>query len=167
MSDSKHQTEHPVNPDPSEIAKAFSSLGASKGGEARAKSLTRERRQEIARHAVEARWRKAGKLKEHPKATHPGELRIGNMMIECAVLEDGTRVLSERAFTRELQVVRGGYEFRMRQKIGDGDLPIILANKRLIPFIDNDLMEALKTPIFYRPKHGGKLANGIDAKLVD
>jgi len=43
------------------FAKAFSQLGASKGGKARARSLTPEQRSEIARRAVTARWQKAGK----------------------------------------------------------------------------------------------------------
>ncbi len=45
-------------PSPAQIARAmqiFSSLGASKGGRARALSLTPERRSEIARIAVQAR----------------------------------------------------------------------------------------------------------------
>ena len=40
----------------SEAAQALSELGASKGGKARAKSLSKEKRQEIARKAAETRW---------------------------------------------------------------------------------------------------------------
>ena len=43
------------------------------------------------RRAVEARWEKAGK--GLPKATHEGELTIGE--IRCAVLENKTRVLTQ------------------------------------------------------------------------
>lgn len=39
-------------------AQALSKLGARKGGYARAAKLTKERRQEIAREAVKARWAK-------------------------------------------------------------------------------------------------------------
>jgi hypothetical protein len=39
-------------------AVALSKLGASKGGKARAKKLTPERRKEIAKKANEARWKK-------------------------------------------------------------------------------------------------------------
>ena len=42
--------------DISKAAKALSALGASKGGKARAKKLSPERRTEIARNAVNARW---------------------------------------------------------------------------------------------------------------
>jgi hypothetical protein len=40
----------------SDAARALSKLGASKGGKARAASLTPERRSEIARDAVRRRW---------------------------------------------------------------------------------------------------------------
>lgn len=45
---------------PSDAAKALSKLGASKGGKARAAKLSPERRKEIARQAVNARWVKPG-----------------------------------------------------------------------------------------------------------
>jgi hypothetical protein len=38
-------------------AQALSALGASKGGKARAKSLTKEKRKEIAQKAARARWK--------------------------------------------------------------------------------------------------------------
>jgi hypothetical protein len=47
-----------IDPAVSAAAAALSKLGASKGGEARAKSLTAKRRAEIAKHAATARWRK-------------------------------------------------------------------------------------------------------------
>ena len=47
-----------VDPAVSAAAAALSKLGASKGGEARAKSLTAKRRAEIAKKAAAARWSK-------------------------------------------------------------------------------------------------------------
>src|SRR6185436_18343053 len=61
-----------------------------KGGRARAKKLSAEERKAIARNAADARWGK-----DLPKATHEGTLIIGEMEIPCAVLEDGTRVLTQ------------------------------------------------------------------------
>ena len=87
----------------SEAAKELSQLGASKGGKARAESLTSKRRSEIARTAVEARWRKEGKLTEVPQATHgspDSPLRIGNLMIPAYVLSDGRRVLAQVGMLR-------------------------------------------------------------------
>ena len=50
--------------------------GRAKGGVARAAALTAERRSEIARNAVAARWHR-----EIPRATHTGILIIGDAEI--------------------------------------------------------------------------------------
>src|SRR5437899_509505 len=54
---------------------------ASKGGLARKAALTPEERQAIARHAVEARWEKAGKV-PIAKATHEGDLKANQEHID-------------------------------------------------------------------------------------
>ena len=46
--------------------------------------------------------RKGGRPPNPIKATHEGELRIGDVSIPCAVLEDGTRVISQRGFARAI-----------------------------------------------------------------
>lgn len=72
-------------------AAALSKLGASKGGgTARARRLSAEERSSSARRAAEVRWGKTV-----VDATHIGELVIGDKRIECAVLEDGNRVISQ------------------------------------------------------------------------
>lgn len=102
-----------------ELAKA----GAAKGGRARAASLTAEERREIARNAVAARWAKAGKpivwadteLDEAeeeagprlPYSLYPGTLQVGDIELECHVLDDGRRVLTQRQVVRLLS---GGRE---------------------------------------------------------
>jgi hypothetical protein len=85
----------------SEAAKQLSLLGAAKGGEVRAQKLSAERRSEIARAAVQSRWERAGK-EPIPRATHVGELKIGDASIPCAVLEDGTRMLTQWGFYRAI-----------------------------------------------------------------
>jgi len=65
-------------------------LGASKGGRARASQLSPNERSRAARDAAEARWGRSV-----ASATHEGELIIGDKRIECAVLNDGTRVISQ------------------------------------------------------------------------
>lgn len=49
--------------DPAVSAAALSKLGASKGGEARARSLTAKRRTEIAKKAAVTRWKKTQRAK--------------------------------------------------------------------------------------------------------
>jgi len=43
-----------------------------------------------------------------PAALYTGTLPIGDVELDCAVLEDGTRVLSERAVHRAFGSKRGG-----------------------------------------------------------
>jgi hypothetical protein len=51
------ETEKIEPPKKNPHAQALSKLGASKGGQARAKNLSAKKRKEIARKAAEARWR--------------------------------------------------------------------------------------------------------------
>lgn len=100
----------------SEAAKRLSEIGAAKGGSARANVLSPERRSEIAKKAVAARWAKAGKSPtgpendaaqvvapaELPFSMFRGKLTIGNVEMECHVLNDFRRVLTQREMVRVL-----------------------------------------------------------------
>jgi hypothetical protein len=99
-----------------------------------------------------------------PKATHDGDLKIGDLIIPCAVLEDGTRVLSQRGVEKSLGKRGGGATYRKRE-IGGGHLPIYLSSKNLKPFISEELMVAVN-PVIYTPKHGGKAAYGLKAEVL-
>lgn len=62
------------------------------GAHARAASMTSERRKEISRRAI---------LKRHtglPLATHQGNIKVGDIDIECHVLETGQRLLTQSTF---------------------------------------------------------------------
>jgi len=142
-------------------AQELSKLGASKGGAARAKKLSPERRREIALAAIQARWIKAGK-EPIPIATHDGEIKIGDLNIECAVLADGRRVLSQRGVGRALGRRHGGADFRRRE--GGGELPIYLGAANLKPFISEDLAAVVSSPIYYRT--GMTPAHGIQASVL-
>src|SRR5690242_2678419 len=88
--------------DVSKQAKALSKRGASKGGQARAERLSPAERKEISRRAAEARW---GNLV--PAAPFNGELRIADRALDCAVLEDGRRVINQTAMQTAMDK-RGG-----------------------------------------------------------
>lgn len=140
----------------------FSSAeAASLGGKARAESLSKEEKRDIARHAAEARWEKAGK-EPVPKATHEGILRIGEMEIPCAVLEGGKRVLSLSGFMvalgRARQAKGRGYYK------GDVNLPVFLSAGNLKEFIPNNL-GVTSTGIEFKPLTGGR-AYGYAAELL-
>lgn len=150
----------------SAAAKKLSRLGAAKGGDARAQSLTPERRREIARAAVDARWAKAGKA-PMPRASHTGEVKLGEIGIPCAVLEDGTRVLWQQEFLRVIG--RTGRAAESAVGTGSLKLPIFLRAENLKPLITQELIEA-STPIPFRgsgiiPTRGG-IAYGFKAELL-
>jgi hypothetical protein len=98
--------------------------------------------------------------------TKLGHLQIAGSDIECAVLQDGTRVLSQRAFTKALSAPSGGAAFKRRAEEGVANLPIFLAYERLKPFISDELAASLISPIEFIPKHGGRSALGVKAELV-
>lgn len=94
----------------------------SKGGDARARKLSPERRSEIARQAVKTRWAKARGLKEStpeivavegrvPEAKLRGLLRLAlesEFEIPCYVLDDGQRVIGRTSATEWLTGIKGG-----------------------------------------------------------
>ena len=116
-------------------------LDPSKGGEARAHSLTAERRSEIARRAVQARWAKAKgneptevlppEEASLPVAKHKGFLNIMDIEIPCYVLDNGQRVIGRVAATEMLS----GFKYQ-------GDLEGYLRSQNLKPYIDKDLVVA-------------------------
>jgi len=92
-------------------AKAMSSAGAKKGGEARAKKMSPEQRSAMARKAVTARWAKAKPALETaplPVASYRGFLTVMDMEIPCYVLSDGTRVIGRTSATEMLTGIKGG-----------------------------------------------------------
>ena len=134
---------------------------ASEGGKARAEMLLPEERQEIARQAALARWGKEG----IPRATHMGELRIGDKTIPCAVLDDRqrTRVLSRIEFIRAIGrkgKAKGGRRYDEESKI-----PVFLTADNLKPFISLALTEN-SSPIPFLLPSGGRPALGYRAQLL-
>lgn len=129
------------------------------GGIARANSLSGEQKKAIAQKAALSRWNK-----DAPQATHEANITLGDLDIECAVLEDGRRVISERAMTRAFGGKRGGSHWK-RLREGGANLPVYLSANNYLDFIDNDLAEALTSPIKYKTLNGN-IANGLDAALL-
>lgn len=127
-----------------------------RGGYARAEILTPSKRSEIAKQAALSRWNDV-----LPSATHQGTLQIGEMEIDCAVLDTGQRVITQSGFMRALG--------RARQAKGrayyDGDvnMPAFLTAKNLKQFISKDL-EVTSSQIEFRLK--GRRAFGYPAELL-
>lgn len=140
-----------------------------KGGQVRATSLTPERRSAIARQAAEARWNPSSVSQQGNavrKATHTGILPIGELQLPCAVLDDGTRVLSQRGMSRAFGRGRGGWAYSRRQQSDNGIfLPPFISGTTIEPFISPSLRLALAQPIVYRGRDGGT-AHGVAATLL-
>lgn len=133
--------------------------GRAKGGKAAAEKLTPEQRKQRAKNAVDAREAK----KALPKATHGSAdhpLRIGDVEIPCYVLEDGTRVLSQR-----------GLQSGIGMSLSGGSA----GEQRVVTFIDsiekkgidiNDLSARIRRPIEFLPTKGGRPAYGFEATIL-
>ena len=126
-----------------------------KGGLARAEALTPEVRSEIAQKAADARW-------GITSATHEGPLQIGGIQIPCAVLEDGTRVLSRIGFIRAIG--RKGKAKGGRKYDQESQVPVFLTAENLKPFITKEVTENYN-PVRFRTLTGG-VAIGYRADLL-
>ncbi len=132
----------------------------SKGGIARAVSLSSDRRKEIAQTAAASRW-----SQDAPRALVDGELEIAGRRIACAVLSTKLRVLTQETFLtavgRAAKAKAGKGSARLA--LVDG-LPPFLASTNLEPFISDELRRAA-TPVVFRTVKGNK-AYGYDARLL-
>lgn len=87
-------------------------------------------------------------------------LTIGEIQIPCYVLEDETRVISQRGLYTGLGTTSGGHY----SSAEDGTLvPRIAQAKWLQPYISEDLRSVLSSPIEFMPPHGGRTAYGYPA----
>ena len=128
------------------------------GGEARAKRLSKQERSEIARQAALRRWTKG---QEIAQATHEGLLEIGQLEIPCAVLSDGTRVLTQFGFLQAIgrsgrPAAGRGSSFERRAPFLDSD--------NLKPFVDEDLGTASRAITLRMVS--GSIAHGYRADLL-
>jgi hypothetical protein len=97
------------------------------------------------------------------KATHTGELKMGIINIPCAVLEDGTRVITQRGIYRAIgrSYSTGG----LTPKGGAQPIPRFLSPLNLKPFISDDLRCALE-PLRIKGKGIGRGAYGFKAEIL-
>lgn len=115
----------------------------SKGGKARRDKLTPEQRKEIAAKGAEARWGK-----KIPKALYTGTVTIGTSKLPCAVLDDGTRVLSQGGFLLAIgrsRTPKGGTGVL---KGGVDKTPSFLAARNLKSLLTDELVVST-TPVEY------------------
>jgi P63C domain len=136
-------------------------IGRARGGVARADALSAKQRKSIAKKAAASRWDAS-----IPVATHIGELKIGDLVLPCAVLPDGTRVISQGGMTTAFGPVTGGWQMRKKASDDLGDLPPFLVAGSLKEFIPNNLRTLVSEPRKYRDPRGGPIRIGLDATLL-
>jgi hypothetical protein len=129
-----------------------------KGGQARADKLSKDEIREIASLGGQARREKVRALTETgdlPKATHQGKMLVGDLDLDCYVLEDGRRVFHKRGMARALGMKSGGGNVFLRA----------VQRKGLGSEIDRKLFDKIGNPIVFKPLTQD-LGHGYDAEVL-
>lgn len=131
--------------------------GRALGGRARAEAMTPKERKALAKKAAAARWSVEVKEVTHGSEDHP--LTIGDIKIPCYVLDDETRVLSQR-----------GLQTGIGMSISGGSS----GEQRMAGFIDGlaqkgidtkDLPSRIRNPIRFKLPAGGR-SFGFEATIL-
>ena len=137
---------------------------ASKAAKARAESLTPEQRRDIASRAARARHAAASPKEDIPRAEYTGTVEIGEIVLQCAVLQNKMRVISEVSVARELGRSTGGKKRIPATTSGGLPMPAFLSDASLEPFVPASLRLALSDPVVFRGRGGQR--RGIEANLL-
>jgi hypothetical protein len=131
--------------------------GRALGGIARAKNMTTEMKVDRAKKAAAARW--SGEIKKvtHGSDDHP--LRIGEIEIPCYVLEDDTRVISQRGMQTSIGMSRSG------ARAGEQRLVVFLEGLSQRGVDVKNLSERIRNPIKFLPR-SGRSAYGYEATIL-
>ena len=102
------------------------------------------------------------------KAKYIGEIPLGGINVQCAVIEDGDkviRVLSETGVTKVLGSRSGGSIKAKSELLKVGaHTPVFLASKRLKPYINQDDSDGALKPLTYLVE--GKETTGYQAQAL-
>lgn len=129
-----------------------------RGGLARREQLSPEERKEIARRGAEARWQRSRQIHDDidlPKATHQGKMAVGDLQLDCYVLEDGRRLFHKRGMAKALGMKSGGGNVFMRA----------MQRKGLGSELDRKLINEIENPINFKPL-SQDLAHGYEAEIL-
>jgi hypothetical protein len=111
--------------------------------------MTPAQRRAQAKRAAAARWSNSKLIKAtHGSPDHP--LRIGDLEIDCYVLEDETRVVTQRSMIKAMGLTRGGVRGDHEADRAGAELPRFATQKWINPHLNKDLEVALKSPILFR-----------------
>lgn len=96
-----------------------------------------------------------------PKALYQGALPIGDVTLDCAVLDDGTRVLSATSIFSAFGRARKGMNSRL--EIDGTKIPPFLAAKNLEPLINQEVVDRTRLITYL---DGNKKKQGYAATLL-
>jgi len=96
------------------------------------------------------------------KATHEGKITIGTNELNCAVLEDGTRIISASAIFKAFGRTKRG---RKKDEVRVPNMPSFIDSNNVQPFIGEELRGVLNQ-VDYLDKNGKAKTNGYNALIL-
>ena len=135
-------------------AEELSRRGASRGGRGRAERMTAEERSEASRKSAQARWAKSAVF-----APYVGSINFGSVSIDCAVLPDDRRGISQTSMDAAFGRTGGA-----RRGTGAERLPL-LSPLNIRPLITTETRQLAENPVEYRGP-GGEKGLGYPAELL-
>ncbi len=98
---------------------------------------------------------------ELQKATHGGNMTVGDIEIPCYVLENGTRIISQRGIQRSIGMSTGRGRGERAHRLG-----FLMEQISSEGAQHKDLTVRITSPILFRPPNGGKPAYGYEATIL-
>lgn len=131
----------------------YTTVGRARGGKAKNEKMTIEERKAMSEKMLAAKQEKS----MLPKALFEGELKIGSVVLDVAVLDSNQRIITQKAvFTALDRPSRGNARLP--------GIPVFIDAKNLQPFIDEDLRKVINK-IQYVNLQGG-IQDGYDATIL-
>jgi P63C domain. len=134
--------------------------GRARGGHARAAQLSSSKRSEIAKKAAATRW--DASVSETICGSPDKPLLIGDVEIECYVLADGTRVLTQSTF---LAAMGRHPTIRHRPDSAEDEVGAPIIQGRTLTRFVSDELRAKSRPIPFRHPSGFR-ASGYNAEIL-
>jgi len=104
--------------------------------------------------------RGGGRPKNPPKATHKGSISVGDVEIPCYVLEDGTRVITQRGMQTTIGMSTSG-------GTGGAHRTAQFVEQLTGKIHDNkDLAVRMRSPLVFYPPTGGMIGYGYEATVL-
>lgn len=99
------------------------------------------------------------------KATHFGKLNIGEKELTCAVLEDGSRIISRNAIFKAFGRTKRGRKKGEIRVADMPELPSFIDANNLTKYINGEIRDLLLNPVIYKAQNGREVT-GYKAQLI-